>query len=317
VKPLVTKGFTLVELVTSLAVIGLVGSLALNAFNYAQKSYNDDKTSNEDGSNITAGIDLVGNNIKQAGEGINDPKFPVLELQQNGDSSILTTRRNLGDESLPICQNIVSGTSTTSIIMRSTTFSGACSDTAMDGSTPPLPLNLSKWKEKRCQQDGKDGCQGNNEEKFTIALYDGNGNIQLAKYIGETSVGTSPAIQIEFIAPATSFNRNFNGGQSFMYLIEQKRYSLDPSSKTLRLSVDGGNSQALISNVDKFKIAVKPKGTSTVLETFPTSSKNWQDIEDVSLDLDVKGQNSKKAKETKNKFYPRNALSGKSRKNNN
>ncbi len=111
-----TKGFTLVELLVGLVIMSIVGGLALNSLVEAGKGYSKDKRNIESSQNLSAVLEMVGNDIKQAGEQISDRRFPAVVIVPNTDSgsmsgsSKITIRRALA-QSLTLCENIASATS--------------------------------------------------------------------------------------------------------------------------------------------------------------------------------------------------------------
>jgi prepilin-type N-terminal cleavage/methylation domain-containing protein len=116
--PHLTKGFTLVELLVGLVIMSIVGGLALNSLVEAGKGYSNDKRNIESSQNLSAVLEMVGNDIKQAGEQINDGKFPSVTIDYintgttalKAGSSRITIRRALA-QSLTLCENIASATS--------------------------------------------------------------------------------------------------------------------------------------------------------------------------------------------------------------
>jgi prepilin-type N-terminal cleavage/methylation domain-containing protein len=138
-----TKGFTLLELIIGLVIMSLVGGLALNAIVEAGKSYGNDRRNIESNQNLSAVLELVGNDIKQAGEQISENTFPVVSIEPNTDagsmvgSSKITIRRALAPR-LTLCQDIpASASGRTSLIVADSTLTAdpTCNITAASTST--------------------------------------------------------------------------------------------------------------------------------------------------------------------------------------
>jgi prepilin-type N-terminal cleavage/methylation domain-containing protein len=75
------RGFTLVELIVGLAILLIVGGLAMNAFVQASISFNKDKRSIDSNQNSSAILELIGNDIKESGENIYANNFPTIEFK--------------------------------------------------------------------------------------------------------------------------------------------------------------------------------------------------------------------------------------------
>jgi prepilin-type N-terminal cleavage/methylation domain-containing protein len=110
------KGFTLLELLVGLIIMGLVSGLAMNAFLQASNSFNRDKKNIDTNQNLSAVLEIVGNDIRQAGEGINEGNFPSIEFDlvtatdiaaglQSGSSKIVI-RKAIAPQPLTLCQTI-------------------------------------------------------------------------------------------------------------------------------------------------------------------------------------------------------------------
>jgi prepilin-type N-terminal cleavage/methylation domain-containing protein len=117
------QGFTLIELIVGLLMMVIVSSLALNAFVNASTSFNKDKKNIESNQNLTAVLEIIGNDIRQSGENISDSNFPTIEFQiasaaetslMSGSSKIIVRRALLSSltlcESIAVNQSITAGT---------------------------------------------------------------------------------------------------------------------------------------------------------------------------------------------------------------
>jgi hypothetical protein len=89
------------ELIIGLSIMTIIGSLAMNMLIHASNSFNKDQKSINSSQNLSAILEIIGNDIRQSGENINDANFPVIEFDKNTDtgsmlnSSKVTVRRAL------------------------------------------------------------------------------------------------------------------------------------------------------------------------------------------------------------------------------
>ena len=74
------NGFTLLELLIGLVLMSVVGGLAMNAFVQTSTSFRQDKKDIETSQDLSAVLEIIGNDIRQAGENINDGSFPAIEF---------------------------------------------------------------------------------------------------------------------------------------------------------------------------------------------------------------------------------------------
>jgi prepilin-type N-terminal cleavage/methylation domain-containing protein len=88
------KGFTLIELIVGLLIMSIVGGLAMNAFIGASKDFSKDKKNIDSSQNLSAVLEIIGNDIKQAGEGINDGNFPVIEFSFDSSNTTASAAAN-------------------------------------------------------------------------------------------------------------------------------------------------------------------------------------------------------------------------------
>ncbi len=120
------KGFTLLELIFGMLIMIIVSGLALNAFIQASTSFNKDKKDIDSNQKLSAVLELIGNDIRQAGEGINDNNFPAIEFSLDPAnttastantanpqaSSRITIRKAIQSQPLTLCQEIPANVAT-------------------------------------------------------------------------------------------------------------------------------------------------------------------------------------------------------------
>ena len=110
--PKSSKGFTLIELIVGMSIMLIVGGLALNAFIQASTTFNKDKKSIDSSQSMSVILEMIGTDIRQSGENINDANFPTIEFNvatvaddptlKTGSSKIIV-RRAL-TEPLTLCE---------------------------------------------------------------------------------------------------------------------------------------------------------------------------------------------------------------------
>ena len=116
------RGFTLIELIVGLSIMLFVSGLAMNALVEANAGFSKEKRNIESSQNMSVILEMIGNDIKQAGENISDSNFPTVEFKTNTDSgsmpnsSKIIVRRALTSP-LTLCEPSFDPTTATSIIV--------------------------------------------------------------------------------------------------------------------------------------------------------------------------------------------------------
>ena len=289
------KGFTIIELIFGLLILLLIGGFTMNALIEAGNSFNKDKKDIQSAQNLTAILELIGNDVKQAGERINDNNFPTIEIRQETSdtladgspvqSSTLIVRRGLVPSALTLCENIPVGAAVgrTSLIVRDTALdipvgtNPGCNQNPA-ASTTPTPLRESV--NYRCELGdpnysytaGQDSCNPipanpNNIpalQRGLVAISKQDGNICTYDYTGENLASTPTQSTLTVAASSTCVNTVAYNTNLPIYLIEERRYRLtippspDNTTGNLQLSTDGGNTwSTLISGIVKFKVSAR------------------------------------------------------------
>ena len=146
-----SKGFTLPELIIGLLIMLIIGGLAMNAFVQASISFNKDQRGINSSQNLSAILEVIGSDIRQSGENINDANFPAIEFDANtepssmANSSKITIRRALTSR-LTLCQNGLTPTTTSIIVadnLRTTVdATGGAGGANCDVGTSSSPLSI-------------------------------------------------------------------------------------------------------------------------------------------------------------------------------
>jgi prepilin-type N-terminal cleavage/methylation domain-containing protein len=147
-----SKGFTLIELIVGLSIMLIVGGLAMNALVQSSISFNKDKKSIDSSQSVSAILDIIGNDIKQSGENINDKNFPTIEFKvadsaettlQAGSSKVIIRRSLISP--LTLCEDIAvnqSFTTGTNLIVAHNLKATVTSSANCDVGTSSSPLSV-------------------------------------------------------------------------------------------------------------------------------------------------------------------------------
>jgi Tfp pilus assembly protein PilW len=319
------KGFTLAELIVGMIITTITLGLAFAAFESASKSYSNDKVRVDTGQSLTAVLDLIGTDIKQAGEQIGNSSFPTIKISDGGKT--ITIRKALSD-ALPLCQSLsatdpllTTANTTTNVLISDGSIPTATAAGCSSVVPPALPASVSDWQTARTELGGTG----------RVALVKQNGQTKILDYTGEvqdSDYTTSKKYRLSLkntqltdisganISPATIENPvttavvSYAAGDS-LYLIEERTYRYhvnpsDPNDVRLLLRVNGGSEQILIAGLktNGFSVAANvtspasPSPTIVSETTFPNPSPtsnpniNWKKIVGVNVSIEVQKPSS-------------------------
>jgi prepilin-type N-terminal cleavage/methylation domain-containing protein len=276
------KGFTLLELSVSMVIFSIVGGLALNSLVASSKSFSDDKKNIESSQNLSAALGIIGNDVKQAGEQIRgDDLFPAIELQQEPSvtlpdgspvrRSTLVVRSAVVTSALTLCADIPSGTAAglTSLVVRDTTLpvgtNPGCSQNPAASATPSPLRSAVNY---RCELGDRnfnfnpalDSCAAipanPTLQNVLLAVSRQDGNICMFRYTGENLAFSPSQSRLNVTPLATCANGVDYNTNLPIYLIEERRYTLDTSGN-LQVSVNGGAPSTLIGGIATFKVSAR------------------------------------------------------------
>lgn len=277
-------GFTLIELIVGLLIMSIVGGLAMNALVQSSATFTQDKKNIDSSQNLSAILEIIGNDIRQSGEQISNSNFPTIEISQNTiagtkitDSSTIKIRRSLTSP-LTLCQTIAANATPTTLTVaddntnsttpKTTTPNCAPLPMQTETSTPNLPKSLREARNYRCKLDDinavpsttTDSCLTTKAspdlEQLRSAIYDtANNTLRMFNYTDDNVVtaGNKFSITINGLAIQSTVTPI----DSPIYLIEERIYKLN-NDGTIQLSKDGGTSfDTLIKGMVKFKVSAK------------------------------------------------------------
>ena len=292
------KGFTLIELIVGLMIMLIVGGLAMNAFIQESITFNKDKKSIDSSQSMSAILEIIGNDIKQSGENINDAKFPVIKIEKipsgdpdyMGGSSKITIRRALTTP-LTLCDTITGTfTGTTLTVTDDSSTEPNCKlGTEVTTTTPAVtrPTLVKEWRNKRCQLDDVNGNYTTPDtsdfclptkaspdlEQVLAAMSDRSGNMRTFQYINDTDSEAitfgSPSVtgkryKINISGLSADSTNTYAVGNP-LYIIEERVYRLDKNGN-FTLQRDGGTSDVLMKKIKKFNVSARVYGDKATRE---------------------------------------------------
>jgi hypothetical protein len=322
------KGFTILEMVVGMAMTLTVSGIALAALSNAEKGFTKDKSKIEGGQKLSSILDIVGRDIVQAGEEINDASFPVIQVTPDGTRGARIILYRGLEEALSLCSAapstdaLTSGIATTSLSLTSTNNGVQLENSSC---IPEMGTtyrnNVQAWIDRRTSN----GINPTSQSPFF--LHDGLGNIRLVNLINETSAISFQTIGGLNISPFTP-NINFPN-RSTLNLVEKREYLICGTELKVRInnSTEGSCSIAgvladsavspfktVATNITRMDISLPTMATPNPAANlaFPTGGLRWRDLRGVTVKITATNPVDNSLQPTidaSGRFYPRNIQS--------
>lgn len=284
-------GFTLLEMtVASFLGMSLL-AMILTTVMSNRSLYTDDLVRTKINQNLRSALDIVGMNIRQAGENLLNI-HPAVEVSNgaSGAPDELILRRSILEEVLNVCVQIDAGTSSTDIVF------------AIPGTTEGCIYADNTHNYDRWHQYLSD--HGNSTLMW---LYDTTINEgEFVSFVGDSDTGTQYSVR----RGSGTWQNTYTVGGADAIILEQWRFRLN--NGVLQLIVnDDADSEALnvVDGIDDFQVRILyPDGTWT---TSLARTDDWTQIEALEITItgseEVRGRTI--ASTLSSRFFPRNILS--------
>ena len=153
-----TDGFSAVEVLVAMTITSVFAAAALSIAFSSQGLLEADERRTTVNQNLRAGIDLLGIDIRQAGERL-PGDAPAIQIMDgsSGAPDRLMLRRNQLDYVMPLCKNITAGSSADSIFVGKKKITGKVPPGCYpvpDANGDGWPDNLEAWRAYRIANGG-------------------------------------------------------------------------------------------------------------------------------------------------------------------
>lgn len=305
-------GFTLIELLVSMVLIALILWAVQQTVLASARLHHVDKERVNDNRTLRGVLDLIGDDVRQAGERL---PSAVPALQISASPSVLTIYRGLSDTYLPLCS--VAGPSATNV------YVSAASPNPDAGTYSPSGLSMLP---DAC------GTVANIASPWQTVLQakisSGAGDTMLGLLIDVTNKRSSPfifsgvdssnrvrlsglTINVDPRRPApTAANPVPPAGDVRLYLVEQRQYWMQNGK--IYLSIDGLGGTVAMPGATAFTLGANAdtiSGSANVTLPFGAlgATPTWRDLNSVSVTVGRQEGNTTRSLTAI--LLPRNALS--------
>lgn len=289
------KGFTLVELLVAMMLGAIMTAMSLAAILSNRRLYQHDLVKTRLNQDLRSAMDLLGTNIREAGENLAQT-FPSVEIIDGvGNPDELVLRRSLMDEVLKLCQPISTGSCSSQIYFAYSTTEPGCSYTDQEH-------NYNTWHDYRVANGGS----------IKVYIYDPSTQLgEFFDYSGEASTSSTRLIE----RSGGSWANSYTVGQTGVYIIEEWRFKIGQDPMMLQNSfqvvenAQDSNPMTIIFSATDFQISAHLSDGSEVTSFAP--SDDWTNIN--ALEVTITGEESTMGetirKSYTSRFFPRNILS--------
>jgi prepilin-type N-terminal cleavage/methylation domain-containing protein len=270
--PISARGFSLIELLVAMTVTGLIGGVTLSITLSSRDVIETDQGRTKINQNLRGGADLLAIELRQAGERMpNDAPAVGITNGSSGAPDSLFLRRNLLDEVLPVCNNIMSGSNidVAFVAKKGGKVPNGC------GVVPDLdgngwPDNLDVWRNYRIANGG------------TVLAYIYNPTTGLGEFFTYDAEDNS-TFHIHK-SNGTKWTYTYRVKEaSRIYMLDQREFRIQDGVLQCIVNGDTDNALNLVSFIEDFQArAVFRDGT--ILDEMD-SSNDWTDLQSVEITL--------------------------------
>jgi len=293
-------GYSLIELLVALTVTLIVSAAVMVLAFSSRDIFETDKHRTAINQNLRSGIDLLGIDVRQAGERL-PGDAPAIEIidGEDGGTDTLILRRNLINEVLSVCKEIDAGSSADSIFTARKDASGkyppGCAPAA-DLDSDGWADNLQAWRDYRIAHGG------------VVMAYIHNPTTHVGEFFYYDAEDDSTFHIHKFNDDPWLYDYDVPDN-SRVYILEQRRFFVEDGVLKCVINEDVANALNLVSQIADFQSrAVFRDGT---IQTSMNSAALWSNLEsvEVSLVAETEWRNRSMERELVTRFFPRNAMS--------
>jgi type IV pilus assembly protein PilW len=296
-----TEGYSLIEILVSLAVTGVIAAATLTIALSTRGMFETDQHRTTINQNLRAGIDLLGIDVRQAGERL-PFDAPAVQITDgsSGAPDELTLRHNMLDYVLPVCKEINAGSAADSVFVARKKVVGqpkvpqGCIPVP-DENGDGWPDNLEAWRDYRLANGGEvlafihNPVTGNGE--FFVYDDEDNSTFHLHKNNSENWTYSYAPNQ-----------------EPRIYILEQRTFRLEGDVLQVVVNDDTAGALNLVNRIRDLQVRAVFKDGS-VQSTL--AGKVWTDLQslDVTLVAGESFDDRDMNRTVETRFFPRNILS--------
>jgi prepilin-type N-terminal cleavage/methylation domain-containing protein len=320
-------GFTLIELLIGMAITSIISVVAIQIITQISKSFNEDQKTTINGQKMSSVLEIIGREIRQAGESVVETNFPTIQVRERGDKGASIIVYRALSEPVTLCQGYAAGTTNITELIFATDKSAPaainaakpfCTVEAAEAGTEIFPPSRKEgWIDKRLKSpltiSSKEALFGGIYSITTKALktfvYTSESKVvsaspsgSLVLKVGISSIISTPEIKVEDIAYLLEKKEYLVCGNELKVrtnsLVESASFTgaasaTDPACADAITSSDPtGYVETVATNIDKLDITMITRPTSTTATPAPASTTQTKNKDfPITLSPDLTWQN--------------------------
>jgi hypothetical protein len=217
------QGLSLLELIVGSIIALIVIGLAFSGAIANRSLFLEDQSRNIVNQNLRSGLDILGNDIQQIGEGLGtDASFTAVQVTDNGvgtSSELIIRRRPL--RALTLCADVTSGSSAPLVV--------GIPGSTLPGCNPGPDTNNNIWPDQDVELWRN--YRLDNPTPTLALIFDGTSVGEVFTYNTEARVPNTPAGSFHIDRTSGTWSNAYLAGRATVYLIEERRYRLCPAAQ--------------------------------------------------------------------------------------
>lgn len=286
-------GMTLVEFMVAMGLSALIAIMIVSVALANRTMYQRDIVRTRVNQNVRAALDLIGNEVRQAGERL-PSSFPAIELIDHGSATPdqLILRRNLVDDALFGCEDIAASVTRNSIALSRTSPTGSACLYANQRS------KMDAWVTYVAVP--------NTPRKFYVF----NSTTHAGEFLQlssspTTDTGSLIRLNISAISPTNSYVKE----ATWMYILNQWSFGVANEVLQITENADTANPKNVVDQISNFQVQLVMNDGTTVDSLSSTGA--WTNV--LAVRVTITGtetvQGRTVSRSLSSEFFPRNILS--------
>lgn len=287
----------MVELMVAMAVVLAMSAAAMTVTESSRTTYETDQARTAVNQNLRTGLDMMAVDVRQAGERLPGDVPAILITDGGTGPDSLVLRRNLLDSVLPLCIDVLAGTTAEDVVIADPSAGSppGCSPVD-DADGDGWPDNLQEWRQHRLDHGGQ------------VRAYLYNPVSRVGEYF-EYDTEDASGFHLHASDSQAWQNDYLVADLSRVYMLEERTYRLQGDVLQILMNGETSSSLNLVSDITGFATRAFMEDGTTRTSLGPSDA--WSTLQSVEVVLSGRGTFLDRTadRSLEARFFPRNVLS--------
>jgi type II secretory pathway pseudopilin PulG len=256
------KGFTLIELLISMTIAIIIVSVAISLIFAMRRVQRFDQARTTINQNLRAASDIIGTDLQQAGQGLDDSFQSIVFYTDDNGNDVLIVRRSLSPHALNACKHPIKGeialiTTSNSVKNDNGRMRPEC-DGSDSGTVNSIEEGLANWEVLRQEAGGTLRAFIYDVEKDFGEFFNYNGYTQNTSHSNNQNAHEQYDVRADGDFSNQHYkNIGFDTNLPQLYILEERRYRINPEDGSLEFILNGmeDNPQTLAFHISDFEVS--------------------------------------------------------------